>query len=200
MPVGHNVNVGGDWVDGFQVGKAAALSDWQFRKEQEEFETLCHRLYQRNWARADRVRNPEKHRRRLREWRAKNRERTRELDRRRQRAKRLETVQPCVCEECGGTWLPVDGRRSSRFCGRKCRNRWHGKRRKRSRGIRNMQLRPTILRILRREPWLTTREIVRRDSRMKPGSVATTLTILRSAGKVVSKGKRNIRWACRWGE
>ena len=56
MPVGHTVRVGDDWVDGFQVGRAAALSEWAIRKEIDdpEFERLIVNLRQKKrWAELD---------------------------------------------------------------------------------------------------------------------------------------------------
>jgi hypothetical protein len=39
-----------DVKTGFQTGKAAALSEWAFRKEQAEFEVLVNRLRVKKWA------------------------------------------------------------------------------------------------------------------------------------------------------
>lgn len=39
-----------DMKTGFQSGKAAAMSDWSFRKEQAEFGVLLNRLRARKWA------------------------------------------------------------------------------------------------------------------------------------------------------
>lgn len=47
-----------DLKTGFQSGKAAALSDWSFRKEQAEFEKVVNRLRARKWAKE----NPEQRR------------------------------------------------------------------------------------------------------------------------------------------
>lgn len=43
MPVGHTVKIGNDWLDGFQIGRAAALSEWAIRKEIDDpdFKRLC---------------------------------------------------------------------------------------------------------------------------------------------------------------
>lgn len=51
MPRDHIVKVGDDWLDGMLVGRAAALSDWAFRKEQREFAQIVQRLQNRNYAR-----------------------------------------------------------------------------------------------------------------------------------------------------
>ena len=77
MPTGHTVKIGEDWVDGFLVGKAAALSEWSLRKEinDPEFERLIDCLRQkRYWANLP----PEKkawHLAYRKKWREENKER-----------------------------------------------------------------------------------------------------------------------------
>lgn len=175
--------------DGFQVGKSAALLDWQHEKERQEFKKLCQRLYSRNWARKFRERYPEKAREQCQRWREANRDRNREIERNRMRAQREKSRSLCVCEECGKSWKPAPrytGRkapteRKARFCSKKCRNRWHDVRRARARnrGLRRMDLTPSILRALRAEPWLTPGDVHERIG----GSLSSVRVILSNMGK-----------------
>lgn len=186
-------------LDGFQVGKAAALGEWQAKREAEEYDRLFNRLYQRNWARKKRAADPEAARERQRRWRDENREHVRTVARERMRRKAAANRRSCVCEECGTRWTP---QRRARFCSKRCRNRWHGKhptpqrKAKRNRGIRNMSVSTAIAKVLRREPWLTLGEIVARAAGTKRGSVATLLTTWAQQGRLVHNGaKKGRRYA-----
>jgi len=196
MGTGQTVNVGGEWVDGFQVGRAAALSDWEFRKEQADFEKLCSRLYQRNWARKFRRENPERVRANLRRWRERNRDKINAKERARRRA----TRPVCECVECGKTWVVPFGERKAKYCSRKCRNKWHGRKRtregRRNRGVRDMRLSGLVFRILRRSPWLTRNEILERAPGLKPGSVSSKLSEWVKTGALERDGTpRSYRYA-----
>lgn len=154
------------------------------------------RAYHREWARRRRERDPEAVREYQRRWRAANRKRMRANDRKRRRAKRIESVLPCRCEECGETWLPIDGRRKGRFCSKRCANKWHGSRRTdRNRGVRNMQIGSIVLGILTSEPWLTRAGILKRAPGLKPGSLATKLSVWVKEGVLVRRGRRGWRYA-----
>lgn len=120
---------------GFQVGKAAALLDWQHRKEAAEFERLYNRLYQRKYRQA----NLEKVRARARAY-AKMHRQACSLLHRLWRLRHRSEPWLCKCEWCGdeftvkrGTGIsspvrpgakgPVPGSRvpkRRRFCKRSC--------------------------------------------------------------------------------
>jgi hypothetical protein len=132
------VQVGGDWTDGFLVGKAAAISDWRLRKEinDPEFERLIDCLRQkRYWANLspeERARhcayrkkwredNPERYRAAVREAKRRGRKRGAawyENEKARRRAKRAaaaekrrhETVYTCIEPTCGAQWCIGIGR------------------------------------------------------------------------------------------
>lgn len=181
-------------ADSYMYGKALAIADWQAKKEQEEYERLFVRLYKRNWARAERARDPEAARERCRAWRAANQERVRKTDRARLRRKRAAAPLFCRCEECGKTWQLSVGMRRARFCERKCRNRWHGLRRKRNRGLRNMRLVNQIFAVLRGES-LTARQAAEAIPKSSPGSVATKMSQMEGLGQLVSTGGRGRRYS-----
>lgn len=143
-------------IIGFQVGRAAALSDWKFRQEQREFDRLVKRLLDRNAKQ-----NP-KRQQQLRDsvarWRAKN-PGYQSARRERLRAKfpRFHT-----CERCGLRQRLEKGRRGKgrRFCSDECRVRHHSL--KRNQGINNTRCRERVLAALGREPWLQTKQIAER--------------------------------------
>lgn len=185
--------------DGFQVGKSAAILDWQHAKEAREFAAYCQRLYARNWARRERAEHPERARARLKRWRDANRERLRQTSRERMR-KVYEVRRPtCICDECGKLWRPAPKyaakpgvrKRKARFCSLRCANRWHGQRRPyRYAGIRCMTIKARVLAILAATPWLTPAEVAARDERIKPTSVATLLCVWSAHGELVERRKR----------
>lgn len=172
---------------GFLTGRAAAMADWAFRKEQREGDKLIARLYQRHWARRERRRHPERVRARLQRWRDANREHVRALERTR-RAKRRRPV-VIVCKECGKR---EERRRRAAYCSAKCRGKriWQARAKARNRGIRNMGIREQLLAIIRAEPGLTLREIHARAPGAKYGSCATLLCTLVKAGAVVREARR----------
>jgi hypothetical protein len=172
--------------DGFQIGKAAALADWQARKEEAGFKRLCHRLYARNWARKERSRNPERVRARLNRWRAENREKVRLLDRMRKARKRRQVI--LTCQWCGQKFRPKRFS-TAKWCSRTCSNfYWTRHRKSRNRGIRNMQIEPTVFAVLRASPGLNLNELAARAVGVKRGSLATKLTEWIQKGLVVADG------------
>lgn len=184
------------WDDGvpvgFQVGKSAALLDHAHRKDQEAFRKLCARLYARNWSRKLRREDPERARTNCRAWREKNRERVREIERERTRKARLQRRPMCVCDQCGKRWKPAPKyaatpgvrQRKGRFCSVRCANRWHGARRQRARGLRQMDISRVVADTLRSRPWLTPKAVCERAPQLKPGSVATLLSVWHRDGRV----------------
>lgn len=130
---------------GFLVGKAAALSDWLFRKEQDEFKRLVWRVqaqqywarktpeqkehayaYRRQWAKD----HPESVKRSAKKSKAKYRQDPTRAEAENRRAKRRaesavrRAATVYECDHCGSQWSPV-GRipcRPPRWCSIKCRN------------------------------------------------------------------------------
>lgn len=167
---------------GFMVGRTAAIAEWRHRKEVGDFERLCSKLYQRKWARMKRQRAPEAMRAYQRGWRARNAERLRESERRRMAARRKPRF--ILCASCG---TKVRAIRVMRFCSTKCRNHFHAvpRARARNRGLRNMALVPAILSALSVKST-TLHDICILVPGLKRGSVATTLTKLKSQGLVLT--------------
>jgi hypothetical protein len=127
-------------------------------------------------------------------WRNRHRERIREADRARRAAKRKPKFIDCVV--CGAkkqvrAIVKTPGR-ETKFCGRKCRNRYHGvpRARARSLGIRNMTIVHEILETLTREPGLRLRAVHVRLEHCSYQSIATTLCKLAKQGKVVRHSRR----------
>lgn len=132
---------------GFQAGKAAALLDWEHRKDRRSFIELCRKLYLASWARDNAVHRNELRRKR----RAANIELARFVERLkahkyyRSRNPNVEKV----CVGCGKRWVsevspglprarssadgsrgPLKGqkiRRWGRFCSQQCRVRHYAK-------------------------------------------------------------------------
>ena len=187
----ENLSEGGDGIDfseraGFLVGKAAALADWSFRKEQQEFEAYCKRLQARNRARKERQEHPEQVRARCNAWRAANHERYRKMENARRADKRV--MRMIVCDVCL-TIVPSNGK-FKRFCGQTCRNQWHGvpRARARCRGIRTMTIRHDVMEILRAGGPMTLAQVRAAGPQLKQGSVATMLCVLTKAGILVTRG------------
>jgi hypothetical protein len=184
--------------DGFLVGKQAALADWRLRRDDRDFDALCLRLYNRNWARKFRAEHPERAREILRRWREAHRDEMNARTRASRAAKRV--TRYIVCEVCLDV---VPSKRKQRFCKRKCRNQFHGvpRARARSRGLRNMVLVPTLLALLGESGPLTLAEIRAAAPACNPASIATTLVKLRHSGRVLksdasgSHGSARVRWS-----
>ncbi len=151
MPRDHTVKIGGDWSDGFLVGKAAALSDWAFKKEHIDgldFRRLVWRLqakkywaaknpiskarikeYRRQW----RLQHKAHCQRLTRDWkrearkdpayRAKQAAAHRAATAIKSQKRRAELIYTCVV--CGAQWCRL-GRipaRPPKYCGQRCRSR-----------------------------------------------------------------------------
>ena len=194
-----NVEMSFDWaeMDGFQFdGRSRAIAEWRQRKDDDEFQRLCARLYKRNWAREERRRDPEKVRQRQRDWRNANRERVRRNENERRARKRAQRP-PRVCQNprCRKEFMPQHYYNTAKWCSKKCGNNYHSviRSRAKNRGIRNMDLEPTVIRILRQGPWLTLGEIAERAEGAKRGSIATKLTQWAKEGKLVHDGKKKWR-------
>lgn len=190
--------VGGK-VDGFQVGRAAAMLDSLHRKDKREFEELCRKLYARNWARKRRELDPEGVRQVHRDWRDRNREQVRKDARERARKKYRARAPLCTCAECGKKWkpapcyAPVPGvtTRKAKFCSLKCSNKFHGreKSKRKNRGLRNMSLERSVVAVLSRaERELSAAEIFDLLAPgTKRGSLATKLTDWAKKGKLTRR-------------
>lgn len=118
-----------DLKSGFQSGKAAALADWAFRKEQAEFVKVVNRLRVRKWAKE----NPEKRRAIANRYARKPgvSDRTTLLSKRRRHERHRKAGKVIVCAECRAAFCEVKPRRGlpRRFCTANCdaRFRYHAK-------------------------------------------------------------------------
>lgn len=177
MPVGHTIKVGDDWVDGFLIGKAAAMSEWALRKEIDdpEFERLCRRLYKRKWARENHERLKERLLESCRRYRARHPERLKEINRRAKRKRREQNPRSFRCRDCDAEIVVIHGQ-GRKFCDARCRDRYHGSRRTRSRGIINTELWSTVQELLRAEPWLTCRQISERAPQLNYKTLVVQLS------------------------
>lgn len=189
--------------NGFLTGKAAALADWSFRKEDREFKKLCEKLYKRKWFQQIKAEGGERWQRlraRLRathiRWRENNRERSRELARKaaaKKRAKKRPVPPSVTCGVCGEKRRVRAARTDfarARWCSKKCSNLYWAKHRKpRNRGIRQMNLVPLITSALQAGP-MTLAELRAAIPSAKPGSLATKLCTMVQAGELADDGKR----------
>lgn len=192
-------------VSGYQFGgRSRAIQEWQEAKEQEEFRRLCQRIGAMHYARRVRAEGGEraqKCREQLAAYRERNREKIRKREREIRRAKYEADPVVNVCEECGKEWSPPFEQkvRKSRFCCRKCRQRWHGRERtkegRRRKGLRNMDLWPATIEALEETPWLTVTELAKTTG-AKQHSLAVRLRVWVKAGKLIRRGKcRQYRYA-----
>lgn len=191
MPVGHTVKIGNDWADGYLIGKAAALSEWRLRKEinDPEFERLCLQLYKAKWARENRGRLYPRMLENSRRYRARHPERLRESSRRSKRKKREQSPRHFRCRDCDAEIIVIHGL-GREFCDARCRDRYHGKRRVRARGILNMDLWPTMQAVLQAEPWLTCGQIHERAPELLYKSLVVQITYRFKKGQLVRRGRR----------
>lgn len=177
-------------LSGFQVGRAAALSEWVSKKEKREFKLLCLRLYRRNYARKLRKNNPEKVRTKLRAWRRKTRTLRLERERDQRAARRKPITLTCQNPDCGQSFS-TRRYRHAKWCSKACSNAVNGpKRKSRNRGIRNRKLSTTLMAILTEESGLTLAEIAALASGAKRNSIATKLSSWRKDGVVVLENGR----------
>jgi hypothetical protein len=164
---------------GMLSGKAAALADWRFRKDQRDFRKLCERLAQRNRRRA----NPDRFRSAARLHYARHRERYMAM-----RAARRAQLR-ATCHQCGCRFAPCR-LKPAKWCTKKCANAYWAKHRKsRNRGLRNRQLTPTLIEALRASPWLTLSELLARTG-TKYRSTAGALTVACQVGILIHDGRK----------
>lgn len=191
MPVDHTIKIGEEWVDGFLIGKAAALSEWSLRKEIDdpEFKRLCKRLYKRNWYRKNNKRLRLRMLESCRQYRARYPERLKESSRRHKRKKREQNPRYFRCRDCDAEIVVIHGQ-DRRFCDARCRDRYHGKQRVRSKGILNMELWPVTQRILRAEPWLTCKQIHERAPQLLYKSLVVQISYRFKKGHLIRRGAR----------
>ena len=181
--------------DGWQMGRAARIADWKFRKEQEEFEELCRVLQHRKSSLAylEKLRSTSEGREHLRRihrrYRQRHHARLRQMERQRRLAAYQADPPVCTCRECQVTWCPLYGTPRSSFCSKRCRNRWHGKRRQRSRGLRNMSIRDQVHAVLAEDNWLSVPELVARTG-ANPRSLAVCLGRWAKAGELRRRGRK----------
>jgi len=187
MGRGHTVQVAGEWVDGYLVGKAAAMAEYAWKREKREFAALCMRLYRRNWARRWRQLNPERARSIYRRWQANHREQIRASDRARRVRRRAMNPILCCCAQCSQSWEITRGRRS-RFCSRHCRNAWHSRRR--SIGPRVAPIVVAIIDHLRDHPWSTKAQIWASAPWLSGAGLSVRLYEMARAGRLSRRGSR----------
>jgi hypothetical protein len=180
-------------------GRERSIQEWKERKEADEFAALVERLQKRNSAqraRADPVRQA-----RIRE----NERRHRESGRKQQRMNALRRekyeADPVVnvCEECGEVDTVLFEKKSvkrSRFCSRSCRNRHHGRTRKRARGLRKMNVRDQAFCFLRSVESATAAEVAAAIG-AKVGSMRTCLCRWAKASELDSDNGRPARYSTR---
>lgn len=184
-------------VDGLQFdSRARRIQEWRDKKEDAEFCALVERLQKRNAARraaADPVKR-ERMREANRRHQASGRKEARARQRRREQYEANPTVN--VCEQCGAKQLvPFDkkGTRPSRFCSKKCRNAWHGKRRQRAKGLRTMNIKAKLMHVLRKGP-VTSLEATEAVGG-KYQSVKALLCRWAKAGEIISDGGKPAKYS-----
>lgn len=108
-------------IVGFQVGRAAALADWHFRKEQKAFRKLCRLLYLRSYVEAHREQRRDICRRYA------NKADVKARANERARARRARKPRPVlVCKECEARFTKRGrpGGTVPEFCRDACRQRY----------------------------------------------------------------------------
>lgn len=185
-------------VEGLQFdGRERRIQEWKDRKEAEEFAALVERLQKRNSNRR-RWNDPEK-RERMRLADIKHRRSGRKQQRANERRREQYEAEPVIntCVECGHQEaVPYEkrGARASQFCSRKCRNRAHGRKRQRAKGLRKMDIKPAAFRFLRSVEFATAAEVAEAiDGKLQ--SVRVCLSRWAKAGEVVSDGCRPARYS-----
>lgn len=179
-------------LDGFLVGKQAAIVEWAHRKEAKSFAKLVGRLY----AAKRRLDVPET----VRAIQKRHRVTHREKISAKAKAKAAQRPRPMLTCACGQGFRPRrllrKGRGATKHCSVKCREHAWGVARavKKNRGLRNMNLAASLYLALD-ETGRTLRELVAAIPGAKRGSVATKLVLLRDRGVVVHEPKwRDGRW------
>lgn len=114
-----------DMKTGFQSGKAAALADWSFRKEQREFKVIVNRLRARKWAKE----NPARANANARVYQAKPgiRAKMNQAQNGRRRRVWLAAVPVVSCRGCGVEFCPAFPKRGKprAFCTDTCKSYFH---------------------------------------------------------------------------
>jgi hypothetical protein len=183
-------------VDGLQFdSRERALQEWRERKEDREYQSLFVRLYKRNWARklASSPEGRERLQANNRRYRQQNIIHCRAVEN--ARRKRKYDANPVVnqCEECGQCCTPPYEQRNkrSRFCGNRCRSRFYGRARsqRRKKGMRQMDLRDKIFKLLETAGPLTAKQIAELLG-TKPGSTYTSMCKWVKAGEIRNNGGR----------
>lgn len=185
-------------VIGFQFdGRERRIQEWRDRQEEKQYEELFRRLQSRNSARRALV-DPV---RRVRVQAADRRHRESGKKQRRENERRREQYEqnPIVniCEQCGvGSTVPYEkrGKKRTKFCSRKCRNRHHGQKRARSKGLRKMDIRESVFRYLEQTGSATCRQIAKAIEGKQP-SVATCCSRWVKQGLLVSTGGRQASYS-----
>lgn len=183
-------------IEGLQFdSRERAIQEWRDRKEKEEYERLFSRLYQRNWAR-ERRKDPEhrkRHQENLRRHRQRNHKAIRDRENARNRARYEANPVVNTCQECGHTWQVPYGRKgpkSSKFCSTKCRNQDSGRRRKRSRGLRDMTIEPRAMAFIASHPGVTAAQIAEGIG-AKANSIRVCVKRWTDEGKLLKTGRKN---------
>lgn len=185
-------------VDGLQFdGRERRIQQWREKQDGREFAELVERLQKRNSAR--RARQDPMRMEQIRENDRRHRESGRKLVRENLRRREKYAADPVVnvCEECDGTWSPPYEQRAkrSRFCSKRCRNKFHGRQRCRPvAGLRDMGIRGKVFAFLRTNYGSTAQEIAEATS-TKIGSVRTSVCKWTRDGELVSDGKRPARYS-----
>lgn len=178
-------------VAGLQFNdRARAIAEWRDRLEEREFQRLVTQLQKRNSARRSAA--TEAGKARVKEntlrYRQKHLERLRSLTQKRRSRRYYENPVVNRCHECGKLWTPPYEQKvkRSKYCSRRCRNRDGGRRRKRSKGLRQMDLRCRVLECLGNQP--RTAAGVATFIGAKLGSIRTCLCRWAASGAIESAG------------
>jgi len=174
--------------DGFLVGKAAALADWQHRRERAEFLKLTKVLSRRRTAAKERKDRPEVVRAREARWREAHRDYMR-AKYRAHYARKVAGRAPKCCAICGAE---VQNRKRT-TCGAECKA--EARRHVRRTGRNTTGLFARVAAILRRHPaGLTARAIWLQSPSLKLQSLRVMLLAYAKRGLLVGQrsGKANV--------
>lgn len=155
-------------IEGFQFGgRDRSIQEERDRRESLEFAALVRKLRSAKWARQSRVEGSQgRERAKAANTRYRESHRTELAARQRLRRERRYLENPVVfqCQHCGQVVeVPYEkkGRRLTKFCGKTCSRRFFARRKskEKNRGLRRMDLREQILRVVRATPGITSRQI-----------------------------------------
>jgi hypothetical protein len=129
---------GEDMKSGYTVGKAAAIAEWQFRKEVRDFVPVVNRLRVAKWQRE----NPERRRANANRYAAKPSVRARMLELARKRTLERHRAEgkvfTCELEHCRAQFCRVPGVRGMgmhpRFCSAGHYQTWHSRQKRKASG------------------------------------------------------------------